>query len=212
MMIAVALLIAAVVAVSFLYPRFLGDIASFALMVPVLGFTAWYFIDWGGLSVGGIVRPLAIGLGLGVMLFAAGLTLSADRPRAFLTNSFRGLRLSTAKADHLSRLGFQAAIILYEELIWRVFLSNALSMVMAVWLVVALSALLFWFVAFEDNWPLVPHSLEFFLFALVLGALYLCSGSVLLVWTVHAPRNLLIISAEWQEQAGSDGSVASHRS
>lgn len=192
----VALLVTAVVAVSCLYPRVLGNRSGLALMLPVLGYTLVHYIDWRLPSLGSLIGFGVGGAALGALLFVLGLPISSDEPRRVLSDSIRGLRGLAGYPDLVPRLSLQAVIITYEELIWRVFLTQALLPVLPLWAVVGLTALLFWLVHAEI-WPIGGHSLELLLFALALGALYVSSGSLVLVWLAHAVRNLLILTSWW---------------
>lgn len=187
------LMVFAVLLVSLLYPTVLGNTSSLLLMLPVVGYTFWFYVDWQMVSVSELALICVGGIVMGVALFAAGLPISTGDAHGFLSDSLRGLRSFISKREHLPLFSYQALFILYEELIWRVFLTHALLPVLSAWLVILLSASLFWFVH-ADNRSKGGHSVEFFLFSLALAAIFIYSESLLLAWIIHAIRNLLILS------------------
>lgn len=187
------LLIVAVMLVSLLYPNVLSDIPALLMMLPVLGYTLWFYIDWQLASFADIALSSSGGVIIGLALFAAGLPINTHQPHSFLRLSLKGLQSLFSQRENLGLLTYQALFIFYEELIWRVFLTHALLPFMSVWLVIPLAASLFWYVH-EENRSIGGHSVEFLLFSLALTAIYIYSGSLLLVLVIHGTRNLLILS------------------
>lgn len=169
-------------------------------MVPVLTYTVWHYFDWAWPDIGRLAVTLLIGVAIGGVLFAAGLCLSSEQPRHYIKDSLTGLRLAAQKPENIGLLASQAVFILYEELIWRVFLTNALQPLLPFYLIIPITAFLFWNVH-EESRPVGARSLEFLLFSLALGGLYVYSQSFVLVCAVHAARNLLILAAHWQQDS-----------
>ncbi|PML77138.1 CPBP family intramembrane glutamic endopeptidase [Enterovibrio norvegicus] len=191
-----ALLLTFVVCVSFLYPRVIGDRLGFMFMLPVLAYTVVFFVDWQFASLTQFFTMIVGGACVGIGLLFAGLPLSSPQPKAFMLNSMRGL---TCLKENRPYLLFQVGITCYEELIWRVFLISTLLLVLPAWAAIFLSSALFWTVHGENR-PLGWHSLEFFIFSMVLAVAYNLFESVLFVWIVHLTRNVLILSASDYEQ------------
>ena len=183
----------AVVAVSLLYPHVIGNRLAPFLMLPVLAYTLWQFVDWVVPDAMMLLAFGGAGITVGFALFAAGLPISTANPQAFLQNSVRRLSRLLKSPENLSLLLFQAVFIVYEELIWRVFLTHALIPVMPTLLVILIAGTLFWFVH-EENRTAGGHSIEFLLFSFALTALYIFTDSLLFVLMIHATRNLLILS------------------
>ncbi|CZF83014.1 CAAX amino terminal protease self-immunity [Grimontia celer] len=191
-----ALLLIAVLSLSFLYPRVIGDRLGFILMLPVIAYTTYFYIDW---QVASFFQLFTIALGgvfVGVALLLLGLPMSSPEPKKFVANTFYGFKFLKENKGYLF---FQLGITGYEEFIWRAFLISTLMLALPVWAAICLSSVLFW-VVHEENRPLGWHSLEFFIFALLLGVAYVVTGSVLFVWIVHLTRNALILSASFYEE------------
>ncbi|WP_028025710.1 CPBP family intramembrane glutamic endopeptidase [Enterovibrio calviensis] len=194
-----AILLGLVVGLSFLYPRFISDRLGFIFMLPVIIYTVYFYIEWQFVSLFQLGVIISGGVCVGVALLFAGLPISAPKPKDFFINSARGLRLGLGfLKNNRDYLLFQVGITCYEELIWRVFLISALLTMLPAWAAVCLSSVLFWTVH-EENRPMGWHSLEFFIFATVLGVAYILTGSLLFVWMVHLTRNVLILSASYYE-------------
>ncbi|WP_407333587.1 CPBP family intramembrane glutamic endopeptidase [Enterovibrio sp. 27052020O] len=191
-----AFLLIAVIALSFLYPRVIGDRLAFLLMLPVIAYTLYFYIDWQVIPLLEMSVLIAGGMCVGVALLFAGSPISSPDPRTFAINCFKGVKLLKKNRDYLL---FQIGITGYEEIIWRVFLMSTLLLALPLWGAICVSSLLFWFVH-EENRPLGWHSLEFFLFAILLGVAYAVTDSLLFVWVVHLTRNVLILSAAYYEQ------------
>ncbi|WP_051997496.1 MULTISPECIES: CPBP family intramembrane glutamic endopeptidase [Grimontia] len=190
------LLLIAVVCLSFLYPRFIGDRVGFLLMLPVIAYTLYFYLDWQLASFIEISTLVLGGIVVGCVLLLAGLPLSSPQPIKFMADSIRGIKCLKENKNYLL---FQLGITAYEELIWRVFLISTLVLALPAWAAIFLSAVLFWTVH-EENRPLGWHSLEFFLFAILLGVAYVVTDSLLFVWFVHLTRNVLILSASFYEE------------
>ncbi|MEZ8140689.1 hypothetical protein A1OQ_16870 [Enterovibrio norvegicus FF-162] len=191
-----ALLFIAVIVLSFLYPRVIGDRLAFLLMLPVIAYTLYFYIDWQVIPLFEMSALVVGGICAGVALLFAGLPISSPEPITFVINCFQGFKLLKKNRDYLL---FQVGITCYEELIWRVFLISTLLLVLPPWVAICLSSLLFW-VVHEENRPLGWHSLEFFLFAILLGVAYAVTDSVLFVWIIHLTRNVLVLSATYYEE------------
>ncbi|MDD1780582.1 CPBP family intramembrane metalloprotease [Enterovibrio sp. ZSDZ35] len=195
-MLLLAFLFSSVVALSLLYPKVIGDSFGFLLMLPVIAYSAYFYVDWQFAFSLQLIAIILGGICVGVGLLAAGLPMSSPQPRQFIINSFSGLKYLKRNRCYLL---FQMGITLYEECIWRVFLISTLLLVLPDWGAICVSSVLFWTVH-EENRPLGWHSLEFFLFAILLGVAYALTHSVLFVWIVHLTRNALILSASYYEQ------------
>lgn len=191
-----ALLLSFVIGLSFLYPRVIGHRLGFLLMLPVIAYTVTFYIDWQFASLIQLIVFVFGGVCVGIGLLLAGLPISSPEPKAFISNSIRGFHFLKHNRDYLV---FQVGITGYEELIWRVFLLNTLLLALPVWVAVCLSSLLFWSVH-EENRPLGWHSLEFFIFAIMLAVAYILTDSLLFVWIVHLTRNVFILSASYYEE------------
>ncbi|KXF80674.1 CPBP family intramembrane glutamic endopeptidase [Enterovibrio coralii] len=193
-----AFLFCLVVALSFLYPKVIGDRFGFIMMLPVIAYTTFYYLDWQLLSLLHFIAIVLGGIGVGIGLLVAGLPLSSPQPKQFIVDSVRGFRVLK---DHKNYLLFQLGMTCYEELIWRVFLVSSLLLALPAWAAICLSSVLFWTVH-EENRPLGWHSLEFFIFAALLGVSYVVTESLLFVWIIHLTRNVLILSESLSEKEG----------
>jgi membrane protease YdiL (CAAX protease family) len=148
-----------------------------------------------------LLRSLIITLmWLGSFATFGGRHICESKPLRYIRLSFLKLPKIIGCQKRFKLLLMQAVIILYEELIWRVFLSKALQALLPVLGGVLLSALLFWFVHAENR-SISGHSIEFFFFSITLVSLYIYTNSLLMVWTIHACRNLLILSYHWKHDA-----------
>lgn len=192
-------MVSLVVLVSLLYPQALGDHISLALMMPVLIYTVWFYIAGQPAEFLLVFAYSVSGVVIGVFLFSAGLLLSSANPIRYITESFSGLQQLGLYRQQLGLLIYQATIILYEEIIWRVFLVNAISIWMPAWVVVIISCVLFWFVH-QENRQFGSHSIEFLLFSLVITIAYVITHSLVLVWFIHVSRNLLIVANDWHQR------------
>lgn len=190
------LLLIAVVGLSFLYPRFIGDRAGFLLMLPVIAYTLYFYLDWQVASFFEFSTLVLGGIVVGSVLLIAGLPLSSPQPKKFIVDSIRGIKCLKENRNYLI---FQLGVTGYEELIWRVFLISTLMLALPTWAAIFLSAVLFWTVH-EENRPLGWHSIELFLFSILLGVAYVVTDSLLFVWIVHLTRNVLILSASFYEE------------
>lgn len=166
-------------------------------MLPVIVYTLYFYVDWSSL-----LSPFDLGLYalagvvIGSLALIVGLPLSSPNPRQFIVYSVQGLKYLTS---HKDTIGFQIGITGYEEIIWRVFLISTLLLILPVFLAVAISAILFWTVH-EENRPIGWHSLEFFLFSILLGTTYVITQSFIFLWAIHLSRNLLILSASYYKE------------
>ncbi|MGF1767261.1 CPBP family intramembrane metalloprotease [Enterovibrio makurazakiensis] len=153
-------------------------------------------MDWQFAPSLQLIAIVSGGICVGLALLVAGLPMSSPQPRQFVIDSVRGFK---QLKKHRNYLFFQVGITCYEELIWRVFLVSTLMLTLPVWAAICISSVLFWTVHTENR-PIGWHSLEFFIFAALLGVAYVVTDSVLFVWIVHLTRNVLILSASFYEE------------
>lgn len=190
------LLLSSVIGLSLLYPRVIDNRFGFILMLPVITYTAYFYIEWQFLSLFHLSLVVLGGVFVGLGSLIAGLPISAPQPRQFIFNAIRGLKHLKHHKDYLF---FQLGITFYEEFIWRVFLISTLVLILPAWIAICISSVLFWAVH-EENRPIGWHSLEFFIFAILQGIAYLLTDSVLFVWVIHLTRNVFILSALYHEE------------
>lgn len=195
-MILLGLLISSVVGLSLLYPRFIDNRAGFLLMVPVIAYTAYFYIEWQLIAPLNILVCFLSGVLVGIVSLIIGLPISTPQPGQYIRRSIKGFKYLSKHRDYLF---FQLGITWYEEIIWRVFLISSLMLILPPWLAVAIASILFWTVH-EENRPLGWHSLEFYIFAVLVSIAYVLTQSLLFVWAIHLTRNALILSAHYYDE------------
>lgn len=197
----ILLLLTLVVAVSLLYPTVFNDQITAVLMTPVVIFTLVALISWQLPAPHLLALYCVAGAAFGALLLVALLPLSAPSPASFLHQCKSGLWAVTTQSELRYALLFNSLFIVYEEIIWRVFLMASLTLLMPAWLAIPIAAGLFWYVH-ADNRQWSGHSAEFLIFSLIITTIYAVSESLVAAISMHAGRNLLILAQGYQmEQA-----------
>jgi membrane protease YdiL (CAAX protease family) len=167
--------------------------------VPMFLMAMYFAIDQNALSRD-LVSPLNIALGLliGHVIFTISLLIThqslSDGVTQFL--DLRGLWKFCVEAPYVvTRF---ASVAIAEEIIWRVALQPVLTELMhSVWLAIVVTAIGFAVVHHHFFRNSLIVSIEFTLFALVLGWLYYWTGSLILVIVIHAVRDIEIAYLEY---------------
>ncbi|HNR34746.1 MAG TPA: CPBP family intramembrane metalloprotease [Candidatus Hydrogenedentes bacterium] len=158
-----------------------------------------------------LVSPLDIGMGvlIGHLVFGASLLITQASVREAALHLVDLHPLWSFIVENPAVLMQYIAISVAEEMMYRVSAQPALAALTgSPWMAVVVVAIAFCIVHehFFKNPP--GQSAEFFLFAVLLGALYYWTGSLILVIVVHAVRNIEIaFLEEWAhaEACGGEG-------
>lgn len=161
---------------------------------------ACYFSVQQGVISRQLVSPIYIGAGLlgGHLIFGLSLLVTHRSLRDTASHFFDVSAIWNYAMDGPIIVSRYLSVAVAEELIWRVTAQTLIiGLVGSTWLGVGLVALAFSLVHrhFFRN-PLLV-SFEFLCFALLLGALYLYTGSLILVIVIHAVRDIEIAYLEY---------------
>lgn len=192
------LLLFPVVMVSTLYPDRLDMKMSIVVISPVVIFTLFLLLKYQVSDL--LLMPQVISKGLiaGIILFVLSIWLTEKNKLLSALNSYKkNIRLSFQKEyrqywDWKSVL-FISFMVIYEEIIWRVFLVGTLSLYFHVSLVVLIASFLFYY-SHADQRKLNLASLDLLIFSLILTVVYYYSRSFFLVVIIHWIRNIIIIA------------------
>lgn len=187
------LLLISVASVSVFYPHKLDTKKSIIIIFPVVIFTLIYLLDYQVFKL----AYLAQGLVAGILLFVFSILLTEKPP---LINSIRQYSKNVLsvffsvkqKFQDWDSVLFSFFMVLYEELIWRVFLVETLALYLPV-IPVILIASFFFSYSHASLRNVSLQSLDLFLFSLVLTTTYYFTRDYYLVVLIHLIRNLLII-------------------
>lgn len=182
------ILILLVCSVSFLYPRYIGNGIGLTLMVPIIVYTVITQLSLQSIEL----HHIGIGLFyvLATFIPSAWLIGSSNANQFSWTKLIQVLKKD--KKDYLMLFSFSAIIVIYEELIWRVFLVNILSLYLPPIAVILFASFTF-FICHAHVRNISWQSFEFAFFSLVLTTIYLVSSSLLLVLVIHLGRNYFIL-------------------
>lgn len=171
---------------------------SMALQTALF-FSAAYIAFGTGVFSRALLSPLGIGFGLlgGHLIFGLSLLITHRSAGDTLSHFFDFNGVWNFLAEHPYLLSRFIFVALSEEVIWRAaaqpFLIESLGLPLGL-SVIALCFVLSHEHVFRNS---VPVTLEFVAFALLLGAAYHWTGSLILVILVHALRDLEITYIEY---------------
>lgn len=187
------------------------SLVSVSIQAPLFLLALYLVYDFGVLSREMISLPrIALGIVAGHIIFALSVIVTQGSISSALYHclDFRAV-LGFLGENPLLILRF-LVVSLTEELIYRgaaqpLLITYLDSVLMGVVAVAVIFSITHWH--FFRNPPL--QSVEFVLFALLLGGVYYSTGSFILVVVIHAVRNLEIVYLEYQLHAEELGSAQS---
>jgi membrane protease YdiL (CAAX protease family) len=161
----------------FAYTLIITSFYEFILPLPVDFLTLVY----------GTLLGTCLGIGTFILsCFMTSATLTAsDAP--MLISSLLQAKLRPLLASHLF-------VAFSEELVWRVCLQSVAISLFGMWGGIAVTAILFWLLHWENFQSLWQRQFEFLLFSLLLGSLFALTQNFMFVIMIHATRNWLILA------------------
>lgn len=183
-----SILILLVFSVSIFYPKYIGNKSGFILIVPILIYVTLEQLPDQVFNTSHIL----IGILYATLSFFPATWLVGSANATSFTFSRAIQNLKTDKVDYILLFLYSAANVIYEELVWRVFLVEILSLYLSPVIVILLASFLFFF-SHQNTRNISWQSVELLIFSLFITTIYLVSSSLLLVVTIHLMRNLYVI-------------------
>lgn len=186
-------LILPVILVSTLNPNKINNKLAFLIILPALSFSLFLLLEHKTFNL--IFLPL--GILLGFLLFILSIWITNE---TLFLDSFKDYMLSIQTFFKQSIKQFQdwdtvlyiTLMVVYEELIWRVFLVETLSKYFPAIATIFISSFIFYY-SHPNQRELTRQSVDLFLFSLIITSIYFLTQSFLLVFLIHWIRNVIII-------------------
>lgn len=188
------LLIIPIVAVSLFHPQKITTLVAAIINTPVVIFSIYLLLQHKTPSF--IYLPQAIMTSF--LLFVISIWITEEKNllvslKAYLHNIEVFFRIGFKKIQEWNSIVYVSFMTIYEELVWRIFLVESLSLYLhAVPVILSASFLFFYSHANQRN--LSRQSLDLFLFGFILTTIYYFSRSFILVALIHWIRNMIIIT------------------
>jgi len=194
------LFIIPVIMVSFLYPVMLNTKLSGIIISPVVIFSLYLLFQHDAPSL--LLLPQGL-LG-GIVLFTLSVWFIERRSiftlfKEYISNIRAFFRIGLKQFQGWLYILSTTAMVIYEELVWRVFLVESLGLYLYPGIVVITASFLFYYShAAQRNFS--KQSVDLFIFSLALTSLYFFTESFVLVVLIHWIRNMIIIINSVGEQ------------
>lgn len=188
------LLIIPIVIVSLLYPQRLSARTSIVIISPVVLWALYLLLNHQTLNLFFISQGLIIAFLLFIVsLWITEKTNLATSLKEYLTNIQAFIQIDYQKFQDWDSILYISFMVIYEELIWRVFLIETLSHYLYAVPVIFIASFLFYYShAKQRNFS--RQSVDLFLFSLIITIIYYFSNSFALVVLIHWIRNMIIIA------------------
>jgi len=188
------LLILPVALVSFLYPEKLNIKFSIFLISPVVIFTLLFLIKY---QIPDLVF-IPLGLLIGIISFVLSIWVTEENKlsnvlRDYYKNILAIFRVDFRAFQDWDSVLFISLMVVYEEIVWRVFLVETLSPYINQYGVILIASFLFYY-SHSNQRNLSRQSIDLLIFSLMLTAIYYYSRTFALVLFIHWIRNMIIVT------------------
>jgi len=187
-------LIIPIMMVSVLYPKRLNTKISIVIISPVVLWALYMLLEHKAVDLLFIPQGLVIGF----LLFIVSIWITEENNllasmKEYLTNIRAFLRISYQNFQEWDSIVYISFMVIYEELIWRVFLIETLSHYLYTVPVILIASILFSY-SHANQRNFSRQSADLFLFSIIITIIYYFSRSFALVVFIHWIRNMLIIA------------------
>ena len=187
-------LIIPIMMVSVLYPKRLNTKISIVIISPVVLWALYMLLEHKAVDLLFIPQGLVIGF----LLFIVSIWITEENNllasmKEYLTNIRAFFRISYQNIQEWDSIVYISFMVIYEELIWRVFLIETLSHYLYTVPVILIASILFSY-SHANQRNFSRQSADLFLFSIIITIIYYFSRSFSLVVFIHWIRNMLIIA------------------
>lgn len=187
------LLILLVITVSVFTPDSIDIKKAIILITPVVVFTLVSLINYHAPNL--VFFPQ--GLIIGIILFTFSIWLTDSQKlftsiKEYTKNIQAVFLLGVKKFQDWDSILYVSFFVVYEEIIWRVFLVDVLSLYLPAIIAILIASILFLY-SHPDQRNLSFQSLDLFIFGFALASIYYFTRNLSLVIFIHWIRNMFII-------------------
>lgn len=186
-------LILPVIIVSLLFPTRIEKKMAIIIISPVILFSLFLLINHSTVDL--VFFPL--GLLLGCLLFVFSLWITEETSliaslKKYKHNFHTCFKQGLKQFQEWNSILYITLMAIYEELIWRVFLVESLSLYLPAIPLILIASFLFYY-SHANQRELTRQAADLFLFSLFITSIYFFTQSFVLAFLIHWIRNLIII-------------------
>lgn len=187
------LLLLPVIIVSVFHTERLNSKMLITIISPVFLFSLYLLFQHQIPSLQELTQSLLSGLILGCIIFSLSIFITEESIFTYITNFQAFLKIKFKHFKEWDSILYISFMVLYEELIWRVFLIEILFQYLHEIPVILISSFLFYY-SHADQRVFNRQSADLFIFSLILTIIYFYTLNFLLVFLIHWVRNMLIVA------------------